>query len=590
MSAVIAIIAMGSVACNSKTTETPLPTPTYTLIIDSFKIMEFPVEGGKGVIEWSLKLDTRSSASPQFSTEAEWIELNPNKLGEFTVAANEGVAREADIVITYLDQTQTIAVVQDGAVVEDEAIELVAATRLSCEEYELPLNNFAILFEDGAEEYELALLLVGAEGDEVLAEGVYSVDNGGLDPYSSLLVCGDTEYEIAEGVAEVSLVGQEYDFDITLTTVDGEEYNFVYSGEVVNMVQESAPVEPVAFSPECIKAEYYMIGNFFLQLYIDDTRYHELDMLDEIAPNDDYLSAGIYSYAAETISTWSTFSTGNDQTCALADAEITITHNEDNTTTITGYIKSEEGDHITINWTGVVEGFVYEKETGKIFTVEALSAKVEYDKEGQKDILFMTDEFSGHKFSFKADDIIAGKPLADGEYSSEAGSIDIAYSVHGYGDVYGDMTSAKATVVNDLEAGTTSFDIEWEYEGNIYKLAWSGAVAGINYAEDVVTEPLDFSPVYVEMVRVTNSDRYFYFYDRYENELVLNYYNGKILLPYINYEGVKIDIDTNDFTFEYSDNGLGKEDGLYTYNVRLVTLDGRLIEFKGNILTYYSNN
>jgi hypothetical protein len=150
------------------------------------------------------------------------------------------------------------------------------------------------------------------------------------------------------------------------------------------------------------------------------------------------------------------------------------------------------------------------------------------------------------------------------------------------------MTSAKATVVNDLEAGTTSFNIEWEYEGNIYQLAWSGAVAGINYAEDVVAEPLEFKPVYVEMVRMTNSDRYFYFYDRYENELVLNYYNGKILLPYINYEGEKIDIDTNDFTFEYSDNGLGKEDGFYTYNVRLVTLDGRVIEFKGNILTYYN--
>ena len=79
------------------------------------------------------------------------------------------------------------------------------------------------------------------------------------------------------------------------------------------------------------------------------------------------------------------------------------------------------------------------------------------------------------------------------------------------------------------------------YKGNIYQLTWSGAVAGINYAEDVVAEPLEFKPVYVEMVRVTNSDRYFYFYDRYENELVLNYYNGKIIMPYINYEGSKIE-------------------------------------------------
>ena len=152
------------------------------------------------------------------------------------------------------------------------------------------------------------------------------------------------------------------------------------------------------------------------------------------------------------------------------------------------------------------------------------------------------------------------------------------------------MTSAKATVTNALEAATTTFNVEWVYEGNTYQLSWSGAVAGIIYADDVVAEPLEFAPVYVEMTKVTNSDRYFYFYDRYVNELVVNLYNGKILMPYINYEGVKIDIDTNDFTFEYSDNGLGKEDGLYTYNVRLVTLDGRLIEFSGDVLTYYSNN
>ena len=70
--------------------------------------------------------------------------------------------------------------------------------------------------------------------------------------------------------------------------------------------------------------------------------------------------------------------------------------------------------------------------------------------------------------------------------------------------------------------------------------------------------------------------------------MVVNLYNGKIIMPYINYEGSKINIDTNDFTFEYSDNGLGQGNGYYTYNVRLVTVDGRVIEFKGNILTEYN--
>ena len=592
---------MAFVACEKKASDTPVDTPKeYTLELISPEVMDFTAEGGVGVIEWAFNEVTRSSIvaapsrygaygyrpTPTFTTEAEWITLNTPEFAMFAVAANEGEAREAAIVITYGEQTKSVTIKQEGVAVEDEAIEFAAAVRLSCEEYELPWNNFAIAFEDATSEYQLALLLVGAEGDEVLAEGTYNAENGGLDLYSSVLMVGLDEYEIAEGVVEVALDGEVYDFDITITTADGQEYTFTYTGEVEDMVQEPAVVEPVAFEPVAVKAERCMIGNFFLQFFIDDTRYHELDMYDEIAPNDDYLSAGVYSYAAETISTWSIFSTGNDQTCGLVDAEITLVHNDDNTTTITGYIKSEEGDHITIEWTGTIEGFVYEKETGKTFTVEALSAKVQHDKAGQKDIIFMVDEFSGHVISFKSADILQTKPLADGVYSSEAGTIDIAYCVHGYGDGYKDMTSAKATVVNDLEAGTTTFDVEWEFEGNRYILVWSGAVEGITYKEVVETKPLDFVPTYVEMVRISSSDKYFYFYDEHENELVCELYNGRIIMPYINYGGQKLDISTEDYTFELDEHGLGKNNGVRSYNVRFVTLSGYLIEFTADLETY----
>lgn len=595
MGAVLAIAAMAFVACepDKPTNDTP---KEYAFEFKSETTMEFPAEGGEGVIEWALNEVTRyepvPEALPTFYTEAAWITLDAENLGAFAVAANEGEAREAVINIEYMEQKLAVTVKQAAVTVEDPKVAFAAAARIPSAELGLENNIFVLTFVDDSESTELNIVLVGDEGDEILKAGTYSAENGGFSVEENLLVYYDTneEFSLVDGVVVVAVDGENYDFDMTLVAEDGSELMFIYSGPVIDMVPEVKPAEPVAFTPAAVKAEYYMIGNFFLQLYIDEVRYHELDMLDEIAPNDDYLSAGFYSFAAETISTWSTFSTGNDQTCPLADAEITLTHNQNNTTTIAGYIKSEEGDHITINWTGAVEGFVYERETGKTFTVEALSAKVEYDKEGQKDILFMVDEFSGHKFSFKGAELIPGKPLADGEYSSEAATIDIAYCVHGYGDVYGDMTSAMATVVNDLDAATTTFNVEWVYEGNTYQLSWSGAVAGINYADDVVAEPLDFAPVYVEMVKVSSNDRYFYFYDSYENELVVNLWNGKILMPYINYEGVKIDIDTNDFTFEYSDNGLGKEDGPYTYNVRLVTLDGRLIEFSGDVMTYYSNN
>ena len=586
-SVALAICAMAFVACEPDTPNTP---KEYALELTSDAVMEFPAEGGQGNIAWRFNEVTRNSPVPQpeptFQCDAEWIVLSARHLGAFEVHPNEGEAREAVITVTYGEQVENVAIKQAGAAVESEATEFAEAVRLSCEAYDLPWNNFAIAFEDATSEYQLALLLVGAEGDEVLKAGVYSADNGGLDIYSSVLMIGLDEYEIAEGVAEVTLNGEEYHFDIAVTTTDGAEYTFVYTGEVKDMVQVPANTEPVAFTPVSVKAERYMIGNFFLQLYIDGTRYHELDMYDEIAPNDDLLTAGTYTYAAEAISTWSTFSTGNDQTCALSDAEITLVHNEDNTTTITGYIKSEQGDYITIDWTGVVEGFIYEKETGLTFTVEALSAAVHYDKEGQKDIIFMVDEFAGHVISFKGEGLLPSKPLADGDYSSEAGTIDITYCVHGYGDGYGDMTSAKATVANDLEAGVTTFDIEWEFEGNIYQLAWTGAIEGITYNEVVDLIPLNYEPIYVEMVRISSSDKYFYFYDQYENELVCELYNGKIYQPYINFEGSKLDISTEDYTFELDEHGLGKNDGVRSYNVRFVTLDGHLIEFTADLETY----
>lgn len=590
LSSVLAICAMAFVACEPDTPNTP---KEYALELTSDTVMEFPAEGGEGVIEWALNEVTRYSpvpeALPTFYTEAEWITLNADNLGAFAVAANEGEAREAVINIEYKEQKFAVTVKQVAAAPAPvEATELAVAARIPSEEFGLENNIFVLTFVDDSESTELNIVLVGDEGDEILKAGTYSAENGGFSVEENLLVYYDTneEFSFVDGEVVVAVDGENYDFDMTLVAEDGSEFMFIYSGPVVDMVPEVKPAEPVAFTPVAVKAEYSMIGNFFLQLYIDEVRYHELDMLDEIAPNDDYLSAGLYSFAKETISTWSTFSTGNDQTCPLADAEITLTHNEDNTTTIAGYIKSEEGDHITINWTGVIEGFVYEKETGKTFTVEALSAKVEYDKEGQKDILFMVDEFSGHKFSFKGAELIPGKPLVDGEYSSEAGTIDIAYCVHGYGDGYKDMTSAKATVVNDLEAGTTAFDIEWVFEGNTYLLVWCGAVEGITYKEVVETKPLGFVPEYVEMVRISSSDKYFYFYDSNENELVCELYNGKIYQPYINYGGQKLDISTEDYTFELDEHGLGKNDGVRSYNVRFVTLSGYLIEFTADLETY----
>ena len=364
MGAVLAVAAMTFVACEPDKPEDK-PAKEYAFELKSETTMQFPAEGGEGVIEWALNEVTRyepvPEALPTFYTDAEWIALDAENLGAFAVAANEGEAREAVINIEYKEQKFAVTVKQAApAPAPVEATELAAAARIPSAELGLENNIFALAFTDDAESIELGVVLVGEEGTEVLEAGLYTAANGGLVAEECALQIytdeGLEEYFFESGEVVVAVDGENYDFDMTLVAEDGSEFMFIYSGPVIDMVPEVKPAEPVAFTPAAVKAEYSMIGNFFLQLYIDEVRYHELDMLDEIAPNDDYLSAGLYSFAAETISSWSTFSTGNDQTCPLADAEITLVHNADNTTTITGYIKSEEGDHITINWTGVIEG------------------------------------------------------------------------------------------------------------------------------------------------------------------------------------------------------------------------------------------
>ena len=125
------------------------------------------------------------------------------------------------------------------------------------------------------------------------------------------------------------------------------------------MVPADKPA-PEAFTPEKVVAEKFEAGNFMLQLYFENgTRYHELDMFDNVNPNEKYLSEGTYKYSDGTIGTWSVFSNSASTTCPLSDAEITISHNDDKSVTLVGYIISEEGEHITIDWTGVIEGFIF---------------------------------------------------------------------------------------------------------------------------------------------------------------------------------------------------------------------------------------
>ena len=90
----------------------------YALEITSNDVMRFSAEGGDGVITWEFKEVTRLSPMPEpepaFTTEAQWITLDAVNLGAFTVAANDGEARESKIVVTYLEQTEEVVVKQEA--------------------------------------------------------------------------------------------------------------------------------------------------------------------------------------------------------------------------------------------------------------------------------------------------------------------------------------------------------------------------------------------------------------------------------------------------------------------------------------------
>lgn len=154
LSLLSAILSLTLVAC-SEEPATEQTTKEYDLELTSGATMEFSAEGGEGLIEWRLIEVTRTNVvaqlEPTFATEAEWIALDAETLGAFTVAANEGEARDAVITVTYLEQVIDVTVKQ--AANASETVELAQAIRFSSEDVDVPANSFILYFTDEAESF-----------------------------------------------------------------------------------------------------------------------------------------------------------------------------------------------------------------------------------------------------------------------------------------------------------------------------------------------------------------------------------------------------------------------------------------------------
>lgn len=317
-------------ACN-ETPDTPVQKE-YTLEVTSAKVMEFTVEGGEGLIEWTINEVTRFSPVPEplptFVTEAEWIALDAENLGAFTVAENEGEPREAVIRVEYLDQVEEVTVKQEGFIRFEAAI-------FECDFEEgsgdAPANFFVVLSDNGTSEdggvkanstyYCIDLYAHNyddmSDGFVTIPEGEYTFDTLNsfaartfTQMYSYFLQVGDTENDVDDQYySDASLVVSSE--GITLTAIiDGQEHIVTYTGSLEIPVEVEPVVEAVelGYAMANYMGDYYNPGvadNFMVVLSdlgwdedgweLPNAAYYVLDLYTEIVDGELAIPYGTYA-------------------------------------------------------------------------------------------------------------------------------------------------------------------------------------------------------------------------------------------------------------------------------------------------------
>ena len=349
---------------------------------------------GKGVITYTLE-NAPEGALPTATCEADWImDLEVAETITFKVEFPDPYLDEADqtvIKVAYEEQSFEVTVkrlAQEVPYAMD--VEMAGAYRVASAEFGKADNYFFLAFADDAENIELGIVLVGAEGETILQAGEYKAQNETLLIEECKVMVWEpaAAYEFESGIVKVEKDGENYSFDVLLLLLDvAQPYHFTYEGVVLDMEPAEKP-EPQVFNPvkvEAYRADSWDLGNFELDLYIDEDNYHSLDMQDLVNPNDKYLSEGNYTIANGGVTSWSNFlwNIETGEGAYVVDAEIALSHNDDGTSTIVGFIESEYGDHLNINWTGVIDGFNFGGETpeppvGEEFVFNALYFAGEY--------------------------------------------------------------------------------------------------------------------------------------------------------------------------------------------------------------------
>lgn len=530
---------------------TPVSPDAPVLSVEKSSV-EASVEGGSYSVAYSVENGVEG-VEPVATTEAEWIKELKVEAGaiSFVVEANEEFeTREAKVTVAY-----------EGAKSVEFSVKQVARTRP-----ELIVDPSELEVAASGGEYSISYDIENAIAGESLK----------LTTEANWLTVSTTTYTIKlQAAANESPEPRQTTLKVEYLGVEPHEV-------VITQLGKQATTQTVEVEIDRVEMVEDYGGEFELYFTSKENKVYRFNIFADLSVG--YIPNGMYSMADGTLRNGYCYHEYGVVNGIMLNASLeAITSNGETRFDISWTYN----DVIyTILWTGAVIGFEYNKEQEipidpNATIVEVTAAEVNYDKAGEKQILFTAGGLQ-HQFNFKHADIAVSKPIPDGTYSSDESTMNLSYCIHDLNGAYEKMSKASVVIENKNNS-TTRFVATWVYGGQTYAFDWTGAVKGYTY-EDVSGQKLDFVPTYVEVSDAGFAGLYFYFYDARENELVLNYDREKVYMPYINYEGMTLNIDTSDYTFEFSDNG----NGTYTYNARFVTADGRIIEFASTLPTTVS--
>ena len=252
-------------------------TPKTSLTLKSASEMSFGAEGGEGEIEYEI-INSVPGAVVEATADVEWINATAGEKISFTVASNDGAAREGKIVVSYHNDEFEVQVKQaaKGQTPSGDKVEFTA-TKITTD-YESYEGLHMYVFElgdkewnsngwgaDGGTYYSFAIVSAN-KGNGVLPNGTYSLAN----TYSANTIADDYayRYQMADGSmvngmeiykdANVVITDGKIEANIELER-DGSIHHVVFEGSLA--VEDGGSQQPTEFEATHVADKWYWGGS-----------------------------------------------------------------------------------------------------------------------------------------------------------------------------------------------------------------------------------------------------------------------------------------------------------------------------------------